>query len=58
MTSRHYYLELKDGDKLIKRTATSLAAEFQDRQRLEEYKTDSSQHIYFVASSEPERIIN
>lgn len=58
MTTRHYYLELKDGDNVLKRKATSLAAEYIDRQMLEQFKTDSSQDIFFVASSEPERIIN
>ena len=58
MKTRHFYLELKDGEKVIRRVKTSLSSEYYDRQLLEEFRTDSSQCVFFVASSEPERIIN
>ncbi|WP_299153119.1 hypothetical protein [uncultured Christiangramia sp.] len=56
MRQRHYYLELKDGDKVLKRKPTSLASERNDRLMLQEFQK-FNQEIFLVISSEKEKVI-
>lgn len=57
MTTRHHYLELKEGDNVLKRTKTSLASETRDRVMLRQY-LKKGQQIIFVVSSCKEKLIN
>lgn len=57
MRSRHYYLELKEGEKVLKRKPTSLANERNDRLMLQEFQK-FNQEIFLVISSEKEKVIN
>jgi len=57
MNRRHHYLEVRKGDQVIKRIATSLASEYRHRSHLELFKK-SDQEIYFISSSEKEKVIN
>lgn len=57
MKTNNYYLELREGDKVLKRIATTLASEYRDREHFE-LDRKVNQEVYFVASSEKEKIIN
>jgi len=52
----YYYLELRNGEKVIKRKPTSLASEYRDRSHLELSK-EPDHDIFFVASSAKEKTI-
>jgi len=58
MKNQHYYLELKDGQKVVKRLKTSIGSEYEDRSRLETFYQKPGQKIQFVVSSSKEKIIN
>lgn len=58
MKAQHHYLELREGEQVLKRIKTTLASENRDRQRLENFYKKSHQQILFVASSEKEKVIN
>ena len=55
---KFYYLELTEGEKVIKRKPTSPASENKDRRMLERYHKKENQQIGFVVSSEREKVIN
>lgn len=54
---KHYYLELREGEKVIRRVPTSLASEYNDRKKMEYFKAKTDK-IVFVVSSEKEKVIN
>lgn len=54
---KHYYLELKEGEKVIRRVPTSLSSEYNDRLKMEYFKS-KSQNVFLVISSTKEKIIN
>ncbi|AVR47223.1 hypothetical protein C7S20_19290 [Christiangramia fulva] len=45
----HYYLELREGEKVLKRRKTTFASELKDRRMLHFFKA-SHQEIYFKVS--------
>lgn len=55
---KFYYLELTEGEKVIKRKATSPATENKDRSFMERYHKKENQQIGFVVSSQREKVIN
>lgn len=55
---KYHYLELKEGEKVIKRVTTSVGSEHKDRRMLERYQQKPGQEIFFVVSSEKEKVIN
>jgi hypothetical protein len=54
---KHHYLELQEGDRVIKRIPTSFKTEPTDRQSLQKQQR-LNQEIRFIISSEPEKVIN
>lgn len=54
---RYTYWELKEGEKVVKRMATSIAREHKDRRMLERFQKPG-QEINYVVSSTKERVIN
>ena len=57
MKSKHYYLEQKAGEKVIRRVPTTLRTAEQDREKIE-YMAPKDHKIFFVVSSEKEKVIN
>ena len=57
MRKQNYYLELKRGEKVIKRKKTTLAKEYEDRRMLEQFK-ESDQEIFFIVTPQKEKVIN
>jgi len=57
MKKKYYYLEIKDGEKVVKRIPTSLTFENLDREFLETSYQKAGQKIYFIASSTKENLI-
>ena len=57
MNNKHYYLEQKYGQKIVRRVPTSLATVDQDREKME-YLKGSYDKIIFVVSSTKEKVIN
>ena len=54
---KHYYLEQKDGEKVIRRVPTTLHTADQDREKMKH--TAGTRHkIFFVVSSTKEKVIN
>lgn len=54
---KHYYLELREGEKVIRRIPTSLASEHKDRKMMEYFKAKNDK-IFFAVSSVKEKVIN
>lgn len=54
---KYHYLELKEGEKVIRRVPTSLSSEYNDRRRMEYFKS-KNQKIFLVISSTKEKVIN
>ena len=54
---KHYYLELKQGDKVCMRKKTSLASESKDRKQMKQFQKHD-QEIEFVVSSTKEKLIH
>ena len=53
---KHFYLELREGEKVIKRKATTFAAHLYDWGLLEEFQ-EKGQNIGLVVSSAKEKTI-
>lgn len=51
------YLELKEGEKVVRRIPTTLASENRDRKHLETFYQKPGQKIQFVMSSVKEKVI-
>jgi hypothetical protein len=56
-TKKHYYLEQKHSEKIVRRVPTSLATVDQDRERME-YLAPKDHKVFFVVSSTKEKVIN
>lgn len=57
MKNQNYYLELKRGDRVLKRRRTSLSTEYEDRKHLEVFK-EADTEIFFVVTPQKEKLIN